>query len=318
MKSISSVLLWGILIVSLLSCSKQKTTDKTPSTKPTLVEVSAIYDAENDRHLFQTDTDTIPKGWTTFRFNNRSPMIHFLFFNHLPEGKTSDDLINEARPVFQWDSYPIMEGKTEEGMAKFAELPEWFNDVVFRGGAGFVSPGKTTETTLFMEPGNYEMECYIRTADGTFHWSKGETRALHVTGDSTMAKPPQSPTIEVTTTDDGLEVDGDPNPGKHLVAVHFKEENPEFVAKDVHVALLNGNTKLEDIATWLDFNNSQGLVSTADNPGPATFIGGTHEMPYGNTAYFTIDLDPGRYVWISEHPASKKTIQEFTVNSTSK
>lgn len=314
MKSISSVLLLGVVSVGILSCT-QKAAEEPSAATPTLVEVSAIYDAENDRHLFQTETDTIPAGWTTFRFTNRSPMVHFLFFDYLPEGKTGEDLLREVSPVFQESSYLIMEGKTEEAMAKFAELPEWFNDVVFRGGAGFVSPGKATETTLFMKPGNYVMECYIKTADGTFHWKKGMTRDLHVTEDSTGAAAPKSPTIEITTSDEGLEVTGDLIPGKHLVAVHFNEDNPGLIARDVHVVQINESTNLEEIANWMDFNKAEGLVSTAENPGPAVFIGGTHEMPKGNTAYFTVELEPGRYAWISEQPVAKTTIQEFTVSS---
>lgn len=166
-----------------------------------------------------------------------------------------------------------------------------------------------------MKPGNYVMECYIKTADGTFHWKKGMTEDLHVTGDTTNAEPPKSPTIEITTTDKGLEVEGEPTPGKHLVAVHFNETNPGFVARDVHVAKLNKDSNLENIAVWMDFLNPQGLVSTAENPGPATFISGTHEMPRGNTVYFTVDLEPGRYAWISEQPLDKKTIEVFTVSS---
>jgi len=38
----------------------------------------------------------------------------------------------------------------------------------------------------------------------------------------------------------------------------------------------------------MDFNNAKGLFSTAKNIAPTTFIGGTHEIPKGNTAYFTV------------------------------
>ncbi len=305
-----------ILLATLLSCSNKETTDQTAKEEPNVVEVSAIYDAENDLHLFQAEADTIAAGWTTFRFINRSPMVHFLFFDLLPEGKNSEDLLSEVSPVFQESSYLIMEGKNEEAMAKFAELPAWFNKIVFWGGAGFVSPGKTTETTLFMKSGNYVMECYIKTEDGTFHWKKGMHRDLHVSSDSTDVRPPSSPTIEITTTDNGLQVEGEPTPGKHLVAVHFNEDNPGLIARDVHVAQINEDSSIKEIATWMDFNNAKGMVSTSENPGPAIFVGGTHELPRGNKAYFTLDLEPGKYAWISEQPVNKTTIQEFTVEET--
>lgn len=317
MNSISKVLLLGMLSVGLISCSKEESSEKKSVPKPILVEVDAIYDSENDRHLFKTESDTIPAGWTTFRFANKSPMVHFVFFDYLPEGKTMEDLKKEVSPVFQESSYLLMEGKDKEAMAVFSELPDWFSKVVFRGGAGFVSPGKSTETTLFMKPGNYVMECYIKTADGTFHWKQGMIRDLIVTADSTDTPPPQSPTIEITTTDKGLDIKGKPKMGKNLVKVNFKEENPGMIARDVHVAKLAAQDSLKQIASWMDFNNAQGLVSTAENPGPTTFVGGTHEMPKGNSAYFTMDLEAGRYAWVTEQPVKKSTAREFTVSSKS-
>ncbi|WP_440998527.1 hypothetical protein [Fodinibius sp. SL11] len=314
MKSLSNIILGVLLSVVVFACTNnQAQNESSSSQEPTLVEVSAIYDAENDRHLFQTDTDTISAGWTTFRFVNKSPMVHFLFFDYLPGSKTSKDLLREVSPIFQESSYLTMEGKNDEAMAVFSKLPDWFNDIIFRGGAGFVSPGKITETTLFMIPGNYAMECYIKTADGTFHWKKGMMRDLHVTTDTTDAMPPQSATIEITTTDEGLDIQGEVTPGKHLVKVNFNEETPALIGRDVHVAKLSETDSLEKIATWMDFNNAKGLVSTAENIAPTTFIGGTQEMPEGNTAYFTLDLVPGRYAWISEQPVNKKTIEAFSV-----
>jgi hypothetical protein len=318
MESLSKIILGIVVILGAFACSNDREKDNTTtSQQPTLVEVSAIYDAENDRHLFQTQTDTIPAGWTTFRFTNKSPMVHFLFFDYLPGDRTSEDLLKEVSPVFQESSYLIMEGKEDEAMAVFSKLPDWFSEIVFRGGAGFVSPGKTTETTLFMKSGNYAMECYIKSADGTFHWKKGMMRDLYVTVDTTEAIPPQSATIEITTTDEGLDIQGEATPGKHLIKVNFNEENPAMVGRDVHVAELSDTDSLERIATWMDFNKAEGLISTTENVAPTTFIGGTHEMPKGNTAYFTLDLVPGRYAWISEQPVNKTTIYEFSVASQS-
>lgn len=313
MTNIFRGVLWGLTFTIFLSCSEKQDSETTTSNEPRVVEIGAIYDAENDRHLFQTETDTIRAGWTTFRFANRSPMVHFVFFDYLPEGKTSDDFLEEISPVFQESSYLLMDGKNDEAMAVFANLPEWFNEVVFRGGPGFVSPGKSAETTLFMKPGNYVMECYIKTADGTFHWKMGMTEELTVTADTTNAKAPESPTIEITTSDEGIDIKGEPTPGKHLVKVTFNEDNPGLIARDVHVAKLGENDNFKDIATWLDFNNAGGLVSTAEDPGPTTFIGGTHEMPKGNTAYFSVELEPGRYAWVTEQPVSKSMVREFNV-----
>lgn len=312
METITRGVLLVVLLGGLYACTSEPSKDDATG-EPNLVEVRAIYDAENDRHLFETDTDTLSAGWTTFRLVNASPFVHFIFFDHLPGDRTSEDLLSDVSPVFQESSYLIMEGKDEEAMAAFSQLPKWFEDLVFRGGTGYTSPARTAETTLFMAPGNYVMECYIKMPDGTYHWKKGMYKDLHVTADTTEAQAPQSPDIEITVTDEGLQVDGESTTGEQLVAVHFEQENPGLIGKDVHLAKLDKSADADEVAEWLDFMTAEGLISTAENPGPATFIGGTHEMPKGNTAYFMVNLDPGRYVWVAEQQIANKAMEEFTV-----
>lgn len=296
----------------LVSCTSGENGDR-GAPAPQVIEVRAIFDHEKGLHLFDTDVDTIPAGWTTFRFVNASPMLHFLFFDHLPGERTSKELLSEISPVFQQAADLIAEGRNEEGMAKFDDLPGWFGDLVFRGGPGFVSPGRVIETTLYLEPGNYVMECYIKTADGIFHWNLGMYKDLVVTEERSAAVPPGDPTIEITISDDGFDIEGDVVAGEHLVAVHFAEDNPGLVGKDVHVVRLDDDVDIEAVATWMDFLQPRGQMSTADNPAPAEFLGGVHEMPKGNTAYFEVELTPGDYAWISEQPAADSNYVKFTV-----
>jgi hypothetical protein len=279
-----------------------------------VLEVTAIYDAASDEHRFLTSADTVPAGWTTFRFTNASPMVHFVFLDHMPGGRTSVDLMAEVSPVFQDAMNLILEGRQDEAPAVFARLPEWFGELAFKGGPGFTSPGVMTEAVLYLEPGNYVMECYVKTAEGIFHWNRGMYVDLHVTEEVTAAQPPASPTLVVTVTDSGMAVEGDVTAGDHLVAVHFQEENPELYGKDVHVARLDGNASVEELALWMDANQVEGLVSTTEVPAPATFLGGVQDMPLGNTAYFRVTLEPGEYVWISELPAADPLFQAFSVS----
>jgi hypothetical protein len=314
MKSIAITIIGISCALLTLSCApeEKKETDDL-SIVPTIIEVTAKYDPENDRHLFDTDTDAVPSGWTTFRLVNASPMVHFLFLDHLPGDRTSKQLLSEISPIFQEAADLIAAGKAEEGMGKFAELPEWFNDLIFRGGPGFVSPGRTIEATLYLEPGNYVMECYIKTADGVFHWNLGMYKDLRVTEETSSARPPENPTIEITVTDEGLEIVGDVVAGKHLVAVHFAQETPALVAKDVHVVRLDEGVNIDEVALWMDFLQPEGQISTMAKPAPALFLGGVHEMPNGNTAYFEVDFAPGNYAWISEQPAADALYSKFTV-----
>lgn len=311
-RTLSTILVPCLLLVA---CGGQESGSVNISVdeEPAVVEVIATYDASANRHLFQSNTDTVSAGWTTFRFTNASPMLHFVFLDHLPGNRTSKELLSEVSPAFQKSADLLREGKPEEAQAVFADLPAWFAELVFRGGPGFTSPGLTTETTLYLEPGNYVLECYIKTADGVFHWNLGMTQDLHVTPEVSAAVPPSNPTLEVTVTDSTLLVEGDPTPGEHLVAVHFQEQEPGFIGKDVHVARFDPDSDLDGIVAWMDFNRVEGIVSTVEDPAPATFVGGTHEMPLGNTAYFTMVLEPGDYVWVSEQPTAQATYQRFSV-----
>lgn len=304
----------GLCLLAVTGIMLSCTTKKNQGSVPTIVEVQAIYDAENNRHLFQTDTDTIPSGWTTFRFTNASPMLHFMAVERYPGDRTSKDAANEVAVPFQDAMDLIIAGNREEGLAKLADLPGWFSEVVFTGGPGFTSPGKTTDATVYLQPGNYVLECYIKTSDGVFHGMLGMIRDLKVTSDTTEATAPVKPTIEITLTNEDFDVQGELTPGKHLVAVHFEAEEPPLLGNDVQVVQLSDEgASIDSIASWMDWSQPMGLVSTAENPAPAVFLGGTHEAPEGSTAYFTVELQPGRYAWISERPASIPLYREFTV-----
>jgi len=66
---------------------------------------------------------------------------------------------------------------------------------------------------------------------------------------------------------------------------------------------------LDEVVEWMDWMNVDGLRA----PSPAAFVGGIHEMPAGYTAFFTVDLEPGRYAWIAESGAELGMVNEFTI-----
>ena len=143
---------------------------------------------------------------------------------------------------------------------------------------------------------------------GEFHTSRGMARPVTVTEDSTGMEPPEAD-IEIALTRDEIAVTGSPTAGEHTVAVHFQEQSEAGLGNDVHLVRLEGETTAADVAPWMDWMNVDGLRS----PAPAQFLGGTQEMPVGETAYFTVELEPGRYAWISEAPVSRSLFTEFSV-----
>jgi hypothetical protein len=294
---------------ALVSCGSERPA----SAEPVVVEVTAIHNAETNQHLFLTDVEEVPAGWTTFRLVNASHAAHFLLLELMPGGRTVEDSLAELVPVFQDAMDLINEGRAEDGFAKLGELPDWFSEIRFMGGPGLVAPERVAETTVFLEPGNYVMECYIKTDEGVFHSALGMIRGLRVTEERSPAAEPSNPSLRMTLTNEGFGVEGRITPGKHTVAVRFAEENPPLLGNDVHVARLEAEADLGAVAAWMDWSQPRGLVSDHGAPAPAEFVGGTHEMPQGYTAYFTVDLEPGRYAWISERPVGDPLYEEFTV-----
>ncbi|MGI9043541.1 MAG: hypothetical protein ACR2GK_05390 [Gemmatimonadaceae bacterium] len=262
--------------------------------------------------------DSIPSGWTTVRLRNDSEMVHFALLQRLPEGAGLVEHQREVAPVFQQGFDLLKAGKGEAAMAKFGELPPWFPNIVFAGGVGLLDAGQTAETTLYLEPGRYLIECYVKTG-GIFHsynpspGAYGMVREITVTSDSSR-NPEPSATVNVTVSSArGIEVAGQMVPGTQTVAVLFEDQkaHEHFIGHDVNLVRLEDNTDMAALAAWMDWSQATGL----DTPAPAVFLGGAQEMPAGGKSYVTVTLEAGRYAWIAEvpNPAAKNMIKEFTV-----
>jgi hypothetical protein len=253
----------------------------------------------------------IPSGWTTFRMKNEGNEHHFFLLNRLPEGKTFEDYVGEVGVAFEtaWDSLRTSAmDKAEAGQLLGSLLPAWYPSVQAMGGVGLVAPGGVAQTSLNLDPGSYVMECYVKTRDGIFHTSLGMTRPFTVTRELSGASAPKAD-IEVVLSNYEIAIEGETTPGEHTVAVRF-EEHPEFgLGNDVHLARLKDQVEIGEVAQWMDWMELSGLRA----PAPAEFLGGAQEMPVGHSAYFTVNLEPGRYGWITEASADKGMFKEFTV-----
>lgn len=266
--------------------------------------------------------DTIPSGWTTLRLKNEAELTHFAVVERLPEGITIADQQRDAAPVFQDAMNLLRAGDTEAAMAKFGDLPPWFNKIVFTGGPGLVAPGHTGETTLYLEPGTYLLECYMKT-NGVFHsynpapGQYGMVHQLTVTADSAGTPEPSSTATLTLSSANGITMDGTMKAGAQTVAVKFADQKvyPNFVGHDVHLVRLDQDTDLVQLAKWMDWTRPEGL----NTPAPVMFMGGAQEMPQGGTEYMHVTLEPGRYAWIAEitDPVANNMLKEFSVGGDS-
>lgn len=161
----------------------------------------------------------------------------------------------------------------------------------------------TTETTVRLTPGEYVMECYVRTRDGRTHASLGMVRPLTVTGEQSDGSPPEAD-IEMILSNGDFSTDRVPEAGPVTIAVHF--DGPPA---DVHLARVTEATDVPGLSRWMNLLAVGGMRE----PAAADFLGGAGGMPRGDTAYFTVEIAPGRYAWVSGPAGSRPMAREFVV-----
>jgi hypothetical protein len=292
----NKTLLIFLLVLIVNSCNPLKNKD--------VVEVTA------KDFRFEV-TNKIPSGWTTFQFKNQGHAEHFFLLNLLPDSISFEDYHAQVTKPFDsvFDSLKAGMSKSDAISMLIKNIPSWyFTSVKTMGGVGIVSKGKTAETTVRLVPGTYAMECYIK-EKGVFHTTLGMIRPITVTKDISTTIPPES-NMDLTLTNFKIESKGEIHSGKNTIAVNFKEQPEVGLGNDIHLIKLDDTANLDSIISWLDWMNIKGLQS----PAPVEFLGGTQEMPVGYTSYFTVDLTPGNYAFISESSTDKGMLQKFTVD----
>jgi len=91
---------------------------------------------------------------------------------------------------------------------------------------------------------------------------------------------------------------------------HFEN----FVGHDINLARLSENADLEALNNWMNWADPKGFIEPV--PEGVTFLGGVNDMPTGSKGYFTVALEPGNYVLISEvpNPSGKNMLKTFVVS----
>ncbi|GFZ91274.1 hypothetical protein GCM10011531_23690 [Aquaticitalea lipolytica] len=305
-----------VYILPLFFIIQSCKTDK-EQTKTKIIEVKNenVIEIITENMDFQMP-DTIPSGWNTFRYKNLSPQTHFFLIDKYPEGKTSKDAEELVAPVFESAMKLITKGETEKGYAEFANLPEWFNEVVFVGGSGLLSPNQVGETTLNLKPGKYVIECYVKMSNGMFHTSMGMTKDIVVTTTDSGNKALKSDIDITISSTDGIVFNDSITSGKHIFSVYYKDQtvHENFVGHDINLVKLDENANLKDLESWMNWANPKGLIEPA--PLYITFLGGVNDLPEGDIGYFSVNLEIGNYVLISEVPnsLSKNMLKTFVVS----
>jgi len=307
MKFLKHIVVIALIMLAFTSCKSDK---KTQPEKDESVEVLTdnIIEVVAKDFTFTVDP-IIPSGWSTFKMKNIGMMEHFFLLTKLPDTIAFSDYIYGVGAAFgkSWNAYK--NGEVDKGGAYGIlgeNLPQWYANAVAMGGIGIISGGQTGITTMKLEPGNYVMECYIKTDNGQFHSELGMINPITVSDKATQMATPKA-NVEVVLTNENIEVKGDVLSGDNIIAVHFKEHPEVGLGNDIHIIKVDENTNKDDVAFWMDWLNIGGLTS----PGPAVFVGGVQEMPIGYTAYFNCNLEPGDYAFVGETPIGR--YKAFTV-----
>ncbi len=255
--------------------------------------------------------DSIHSGWTTFRLKNMGHAEHFFLLSLLPDTISFEDYKTKVGRPFDivFDSLKAGSSKADAINLLVQLIPSWyFVSVKQMGGTGILAAGNTTQITLNLVPGTYVMECYIK-EQGVFHTALGMIRPVTVMEEVSDMKPPEA-NVNVFLTNDAIKTDSEINSGLNTFAIHFKEHPDAGVGNDLHLVRVNENTDLDAVLEWMDWTNIMGL----EPPAPAEFLGGSQEMPIGNTSYFTINLKPGKYAFVTEAVIRKGNVFEFEVD----
>lgn len=264
--------------------------------------------------------DTIKSGWTTIRVINGGGMTHHALVYRLPDGITAEMVDEQVLKPIQMSLTAAIAGDTEKAAQIAATMPAWASNLTWLGGPGMMSDGVTGEATMYLEPGNYIVECYVKTngVQHNYNPEPGEFGMVFpltvVADDGEMAEPDANVTLTLSNT--GYEIsDGAFVPGENSVRVRFEEQRlyNNFVGHDAHVFRIDDDTDVEAAARWPDFFPVDGQ----ETPAPAKFVGGIHDMPQGTTGYFRITLEPGDYGITAEIPNAKENgfFQRFSVGS---
>ncbi len=301
-----------VLAAGLVACQPAdpaQQTEPTTATSADAMSAPPVIEVITTDYAF-TAPPKFPSGWVTLRMKNEAEQSHFLVLWRLPEDKDFGDYSAEIVAPFSSLYKEYRAGMLDQAAffeALLAALPDWY-PVESRGGLGLTSPGLTSQTTVYLEPGDYVMECYVRAreSDDEFHSELGMLRPLIVTDESSGAPAPAAD-IAITLSNYEVEIDGELTAGEHTVSVHVTEEPEGLLGHDIHLARLDADTRVEDVVAWMSW------VDALLPPAPAEFLGGAEQVSAGLTTYFTVTLEPGRYAWISEGYGAQGMVKEFTI-----
>lgn len=224
---------------------------------------------KDERYIVQVDAldyafgipEEIPRGWITFKFKNKGMDTHVAFI-----GKKSDSL------------------STEEFKEQVYDKGLW-PDSTPVGGPGLHSPGRESETTIYLEPGDYYMACGANTEDGTKHTELGMIRYFKVLDkDAGVSEP--VPDGELILSKYRINTDHLEKGGKRTMKVVHND-----YPMDIHLVKIEENSSIDA---------AEDFFMEVKDPTPTIMLGGAEQAEKDRVTYVSMEIEPGEYAWMSQ------------------
>lgn len=204
----------------------------------------------------------VAAGWVTVRMVNRGHELHMLATMNVPRGFTSATLMDSV----------LHDGRLP------TDLREW-------GGPNAVAPGDTGSVTMYLEPGEYMLGCFVQSADGKTHFAKGMIGTVRVSATTAKAATPRSE-HRITLSSYAIAMSG---PAMRSGIDTLRIHNSATERHDLVVLKVAPGRTVADVLAW--FTNPPPAGAPA-----ATAVAGTTALHTGEDAFITGHFTPGTYV----------------------
>ena len=260
-------------------------TPSSPDSAPVAPQAPAPLVIRTNEYSFEAPAE-IAGGWVNLELINDGKEPHHVQLVRLNDGVT----------------YEAFEAALQEGDQAAMPL------ITLAGGPGPLDIGGHQEVTVYLEPGDYYLLCFIPDPQGVPHLAHGMASRLAVTGEGNMAEPVAD--AEVNLLDFSFTLPTEIKAGVQTWKIVDAGEQPHEINL---IKLADGKT-MEDVANWMH---------TPEGAPPFANVGGMQGIDPNEAAYLHLDLEPGDYVAICHipDPASGKPhdalgmVLPFTVKS---
>lgn len=242
------------------------------------VAVSAVDDGEGGGYAFEL-AETVPAGATRIELTNDGSEPHHAQLFRLNDDATMDDL---GQQLATGDPAAL----TEVGR--------------FDGGTGTTDPGATSSAAAVADltEGTYVFMCFIENAEGVPHLAAGMVTPFEVaTADDPGEVPEEDGQVSLQDVGDnyGFSLPDDISGDDELLVTNTSEAEPH----EMNILALNDEASAADV---LGFFSSEG---PPEGPPPFSSVGGMQGLsPGGGSQVLSLDLEPGRYVFICFIPSA--------------